>query len=66
MGKLVGDGLPRLLSGDEFYEWVVYFTNGKKRADREKAEWKEAKAGRAEAMKEWHKADKDRKKQNAV
>jgi hypothetical protein len=66
MGKLVGDGLPRLLSGDEFYEQVVEFTDRQKRAEREKAEWTEARVGRAEAMKEWRKADDDQKKQNAA
>jgi hypothetical protein len=59
MGKLVGDGLPRRLSGDEFYEQVVEFTDRQKRAEREKAEQKEARVGRAEVMKEWHKADDD-------
>ena len=66
MGKLVGDGLPRLLSGDEFYERVVEFTDNQKRTEREKAERNDAREGRAEAMKEWHKADEERKSQNAV
>ena len=66
MGKLVGDGLPRLLSGDEFYERVVDFTDRQKRTEREKAERKEARVGRVEVMKEWHTADEERKRQNAV
>ena len=59
MGKLVGDRLPSLLSGDGFYEQVVEFTNRQKRTELEKAEWNEAGEGRAEVMKEWHKADKE-------
>ena len=38
MGKLVGDGLPRLLSGNEFYKRVVEFTDKQKRTELEKAE----------------------------
>lgn len=66
MGKLVGDGLPRLLSGDEFYERVVEFTDRQKRTERERAERNEAREGRAEAMKEWHKADEERKRENGM
>ncbi|TFK19805.1 hypothetical protein FA15DRAFT_547109, partial [Coprinopsis marcescibilis] len=29
-GKLMGDGLPRMLTGDEFYERVVQFTEWQK------------------------------------
>ncbi|KIJ59142.1 hypothetical protein HYDPIDRAFT_101249 [Hydnomerulius pinastri MD-312] len=36
-GKLVEDGLPRLLSGDEFYERVVEFTQWQKEKELEKA-----------------------------
>ena len=66
MGKLVGDGLPRLLSGDEFYERVVEFADWQKRTEREKVERKQTRDGRVEVMKEWHKADEERKRQNAV
>ena len=59
VGKLVGDRLPRLLSSDEFYEWVVEFTDRQKRTELEKAEQNEAKEGRAEVMKEWHKVDEE-------
>jgi hypothetical protein len=58
-GKLVGDRLPRLLLGDEFYEQVVEFTNGQKRTELEKAEWNDAREVRSEAMKEWHKVDEE-------
>ncbi|KAF9005557.1 hypothetical protein BDQ17DRAFT_1218267, partial [Cyathus striatus] len=29
-GKLMGDGMPKLLSGDDFYEHVVEFTKWQK------------------------------------
>jgi hypothetical protein len=66
VGKLVGDGLPRLLSSDEFYERVVEFTDRQKRTELEKAERNEAREGRAEVMKEWRKVDEERKRQNVA
>ena len=66
VGKLVGDGLPRLLSSDEFYERVAEFTDRQKRTKLEKAEQNEAREGRAEVMKEWHKVDEERKRQNVA
>jgi hypothetical protein len=59
VGKLVGDRLPRLLSSDEFYEQVVEFTDRQKRTELEKAEWNEAREGRAKVIKEWHKVDEE-------
>ncbi|KAG1760556.1 hypothetical protein EDD22DRAFT_761260, partial [Suillus occidentalis] len=35
-GKLVNDGLPRLLSGDEFYKRVVEFTRWQKQKEADK------------------------------
>ena len=66
VGNLVGDGLPRLLSSDEFYERVAEFTDRQKRTKLEKAEQNEAREGRAEVMKEWHKVDEQRKRQNVA
>ena len=66
VGKLVGDRLPRLLSSDELYGRVVEFTDRQKRTELEKAEWNEAREGRAEVMKEWHKVDEERKRQNVA
>jgi hypothetical protein len=66
MGKLVGDGLPRLLSGDEFYERVVEFTDRQRRTEKDRAERNEARDERVEAMKVWHKADEERKRQNTT
>jgi hypothetical protein len=65
-GKLVGDGLPRLLSGDEFYEKVVEHTERQKREEREKKEKQGARDERAEAMKEWKKQDDERKEENTA
>ena len=59
VGKLVGDGLPRLLSSDEFYEWVVEFADRQKRTELEKAEQNEAREERAKVMKGWYKVDED-------
>ena len=56
MGKLVGNGLPRLLSGNEFFEWVVEFTDKQRWTETEKAKRNDTREGRAEAMTEWHKA----------
>ena len=33
-GKLIGDGLPKMLMGDEFYEWVVEFTKSQQKQER--------------------------------
>lgn len=41
-GKLMGDGLPCVLSGDVFYEKVVNFEQQQRREEREKAERREA------------------------
>jgi hypothetical protein len=49
VGKLVGDGLPRLLFSNKFYEQVVEFTDRQKRTELEKAEQNEAREVRAES-----------------
>ncbi|KAG1809897.1 uncharacterized protein HD556DRAFT_1223026, partial [Suillus plorans] len=41
-GKLVNDGLPRLLSGDKFYERVVEFTRWQKQKEADKIARKDA------------------------
>ena len=67
-GRLVGDGLPRLLTGDEFYQRVVdheraavqdKVANENRRKQKEQwsallAEWKEVE----EARKQWNKEQK--------
>lgn len=64
VGKLVGDGLPRLLSGDEFYEKVVEHTAWQKREAQEKATRKSEREKRAEAMAAWRTRDAERIKEN--
>src|ERR1700683_4046259 len=49
-----------------FYKRVVEFTDRQKRTELEKAEWNEAREGRAEVTKEWHKADEEQKRQNTA
>ncbi|KAI6138984.1 hypothetical protein BKA82DRAFT_3927395, partial [Pisolithus tinctorius] len=60
-GKLVEDSLPRLLSGDEFYEKVVEFTKWQKENEVQKetrqAEWEGLKA----ANDEWRKNEAKQK-----
>ena len=58
--QLVGDGLPRLLSGDDFYKKVVEFTQAQEQAKEEKRARAEACNERAEAMKQWSKRDEER------
>lgn len=63
-GRLVGDGLPRLLSSREFVTRVIEFQAD---ADRKARELKERQATRTEksaVMKAWKKLDDDRKARN--
>ncbi|PBK71048.1 hypothetical protein ARMSODRAFT_884252 [Armillaria solidipes] len=52
-GKLMGDGLPVLLTGDLFYEHVVEFEAEQRRKEWQKAERKAGKADRGKALEEW-------------
>ncbi|KAI5987137.1 hypothetical protein EDC04DRAFT_2913094 [Pisolithus marmoratus] len=54
-GKLMGDGLPRLLTGEAFYNRVVEF---------EKAAAAEEKESQAKALGAWKAADKERRQRN--
>lgn len=63
-GRLVGDRLPRLLSGDEFYECVVEFTRVQEQEEREKAARKEAKKGCEGVMAAWQEWDEACKAKN--
>jgi hypothetical protein len=56
-GWLVGDGMPHLLSGDEFYEKVVEFMKEQEKTEREKKVRLQAQGKRAEAMKGWKERD---------
>jgi hypothetical protein len=65
-GKLVGDGLPRLLSGDDFYERVVEFEHVQKKVAAEKQMRKDTREKRAEALATWKCLENKRKKENEV
>lgn len=63
-GRLVGDGLPRLLTGDEFYERVCEFTKAQEREEREKAARKVARVDRQGVMAAWRERETIRKAEN--
>jgi len=63
-GKILGDGLLRLLSGDEFYERVVEFEEGQTRAATEKRTRAEERKRHAEALASWKKLEDARKVEN--
>jgi hypothetical protein len=63
-GKLVGDGLPLLLSGDEFYEKVVVFTQWQQEEATKKAVREHEKAELAGPIAEWKKQELARKAEN--
>ncbi|KAH7904160.1 hypothetical protein BJ138DRAFT_1096025 [Hygrophoropsis aurantiaca] len=63
-GKLMGDGLPRFLSGDEFYERVVEFEQDQRRVSEEKRTRKEDREKRAGAIAEWKRLEDKRKTEN--
>jgi hypothetical protein len=60
-GKLVGDGLPCLLSGDVFYEKVVDAEVGQRREEHEKVARKELREDRAGLLVEWKKQQEKRR-----
>ncbi|EAU89147.1 hypothetical protein CC1G_08555 [Coprinopsis cinerea okayama7 len=51
--KLMGDGLPRMLSGDGFYEQVVKFTEWQQQQVEEAGRKADARTAWKEAVKEW-------------
>lgn len=58
----MGDGLPKLLSGDAFYEKVVEFTRWQQEEASKKAEKGEGRKAYKSAIEEWEKKEADRKK----
>ncbi|KIK82006.1 hypothetical protein PAXRUDRAFT_154760, partial [Paxillus rubicundulus Ve08.2h10] len=56
-GKLIEDGLPWLLFGDEFYERVVEFTQWQKEKAQEKEVRKERRKATKTTLDEWKKAE---------
>jgi hypothetical protein len=63
-GKLIGDGLPKMLTGDEFYERVVEFTKWQQEQERLKAERQEDAAGYKIELAAWKEREKERKAKN--
>ncbi|KAF5334791.1 hypothetical protein D9611_012962 [Ephemerocybe angulata] len=63
-GKLMGDGLPRMLTGDEFYEKVVQFTEWQKEEEARKAAQIDNKALWQQAVKKWEEDEVVRKAEN--
>ncbi|KAF9237892.1 hypothetical protein BU15DRAFT_48263 [Melanogaster broomeanus] len=64
MGKVLGDGLPRLLSGDEFFQRVVEFEEAQEKAAVEKMTRGEERKRHSEALATWKKSEEARKVEN--
>lgn len=60
-GKLMGDGLPCLLSGDWFYERVVEAEAWQRREEQEKAARLESRDERSKALERWKEKQEERK-----
>lgn len=63
-GRLMEDGLPCFLSGDEFYRKVVEHDEAQKREEREKEARKKTRGAKAEAIAQWKKSEEARKERN--
>lgn len=63
-GKLIGDGLPKMLTGDEFYERVVEFTKWQQEQEKLRAERQEDAAGYKIELAAWNKEENERKAKN--
>lgn len=63
-GKLVGDGLPKMLTGDIFYERVVEFTKWQQEQEKQKAERRVDTAGYKLELAAWKEKEKVRKIKN--
>ncbi|KIK10643.1 hypothetical protein PISMIDRAFT_33559, partial [Pisolithus microcarpus 441] len=63
-GKLMGDGLPRLLTGEAFYNRVVEFENAAAEEEVQRENRRKQKESRAEALGAWKVADKERRQRN--
>ncbi|KAL1686332.1 hypothetical protein GGG16DRAFT_128772 [Schizophyllum commune] len=60
-GRLMGDGMPVVLTGDEFYQRVVEFNEDQKRRLAEKEARKVSREGYRQALEEWEKKRKAQK-----
>ncbi|KAI6019098.1 hypothetical protein EDC04DRAFT_2576127 [Pisolithus marmoratus] len=63
-GKLVGDGLPRLLTGNEFYSRVVEFERSAADEELERRSRQKRREERAEEMAVWKAAEVERRERN--
>ncbi|KAF8834069.1 hypothetical protein BDN67DRAFT_862052, partial [Paxillus ammoniavirescens] len=63
-GKLVGDSLPRLLSGDKFYEKVVTHEEEQRKKVVAKKSKQVEREQRGQAIAEWKKLEEARKTEN--
>lgn len=63
-GRLMGDGLPCLLSGDAFYEKVVDFETLQREEERRKEAKRQEKEDMAESLAAWKKDETARKSRN--
>ncbi|TFK18321.1 hypothetical protein FA15DRAFT_563430, partial [Coprinopsis marcescibilis] len=63
-GKLMGDGLPRLLSGKRFYQKVIEFTEWQGQEEARKEAQVDARAVWKEAVKQWEEDEIVRKEAN--
>jgi hypothetical protein len=63
-GRLMGDGMPVLLTSDEFYEKVVEFEAETRRKEQEKLERAEARKELSGQLAEWKKQEDERKEAN--
>ena len=63
-GKLMGDGLPKMLTGDEFYEKVVEFSEWKRQEAAHKQSQTELRGKWQVALKEWEANEVMRKEEN--
>ncbi|KIK32131.1 hypothetical protein CY34DRAFT_102187 [Suillus luteus UH-Slu-Lm8-n1] len=65
-GQLVGDGLPRLLTGDEFYHRVVEHQRAAEEEEAGREARRMEREGRAELLKTWKEAEAARLVRNEV
>ncbi|KAG2045255.1 hypothetical protein BDR03DRAFT_848963 [Suillus americanus] len=63
-GKLMSDGLPRLLSSDEFYERVMNHEKEQKRVADDKKTRREEREQRSGALATWKRLEDERKQEN--
>jgi hypothetical protein len=63
-GKLIGDGLPKMLTGDKFYKQVVEFTKWQKEQERLKATRQEEAVGYKTELAVWKEGKEQRNAKN--